>query len=130
MCSLSEQNVRVDRVAIVFNSDQTRSLSPPSLGDRGRFPLPQDVRCKASAWKPQAWVLLPILVVQAGSTRRSDTPSPAERAMTMNRNLLYLIIGAFAVAAVVLGYLFYQERQKTSGIEVNVDGGGISIETK
>jgi RsiW-degrading membrane proteinase PrsW (M82 family) len=48
----------------------------------------------------------------------------------MNRNILYLIIGALAVATVVLGYWFYQERQKTAGIEINVGKTGISIETK
>jgi len=47
----------------------------------------------------------------------------------MNRNLLHLVIGALAVGAVVLGYLVYQDRQKT-GIEINVDKSGISIEKK
>jgi hypothetical protein len=48
----------------------------------------------------------------------------------MNRNLLYLAIGALVVALIVVGYLFYQERQKTSGIDINIGDGGISIETK
>ncbi len=46
---------------------------------------------------------------------------------TMNRNVLYLIIGVLAVAAAVFGYQLYQERQKTTGIEINIDKGGISI---
>jgi hypothetical protein len=53
-----------------------------------------------------------------------------KESQTMNRNGLYLIIGALAIAIVVLGYLFYQERQKTTGIEINVDKSGISIEEK
>jgi hypothetical protein len=48
----------------------------------------------------------------------------------MNRNVLYLIIGALAVATVALSYHFYQERQKTAGIEINVGKSGISIEKK
>jgi hypothetical protein len=48
----------------------------------------------------------------------------------MNRNILYLVIGALAVGAVVLGYQLYQERQKTTGIEINVGQRGISIEKK
>lgn len=48
----------------------------------------------------------------------------------MNRNALFVIIGALVVAIVVVGYLFYQERQKTSGIDINIGDGGISIETK
>ena len=48
----------------------------------------------------------------------------------MNRNVLYLMIGALVVATVVIGYLLYQERQKTAGIDISVGKSGISIETK
>lgn len=48
----------------------------------------------------------------------------------MNRNVLYLVIGALSAAAVVLGYQLYQEQQKTSGIEINVGKSGISVEKK
>ncbi|MDP2618784.1 MAG: hypothetical protein Q8P46_01180 [Hyphomicrobiales bacterium] len=48
----------------------------------------------------------------------------------MNRNGLYLVIGVLAVAALVLGYQFYQERQNATGVEINIDKGGLSIETK
>ena len=50
--------------------------------------------------------------------------------MTMNRNVLYAVIGVLAVAAAVFGYQLYQERQKTTGIEINVGKSGISIEKK
>lgn len=48
----------------------------------------------------------------------------------MNRNILYLVIGALVVVIVVIGYSFYQERQKTTGIEINVGKSGVSIEKK
>ena len=48
----------------------------------------------------------------------------------MNRNILYIVIGALAVVVGVFGYQLYQERQKSSGIEINVGKGGISIEKK
>jgi predicted negative regulator of RcsB-dependent stress response len=48
----------------------------------------------------------------------------------MNRNILYLVVGALFVAAGVFGYMLYQERQKTAGIEINVGKSGISIEKK
>ena len=48
----------------------------------------------------------------------------------MNRNILYLIIGVLVVAAAIFGYQLYQERQKTTGIEINVGKSGISIEKK
>jgi RsiW-degrading membrane proteinase PrsW (M82 family) len=48
----------------------------------------------------------------------------------MNRNILYLVIGALAVATAVLGYQFYQERHKTAGIEINIGERGISVEKK
>jgi predicted negative regulator of RcsB-dependent stress response len=48
----------------------------------------------------------------------------------MNRNVLYLIIGALIVAIAVFGYQLYQERQKTTGIDFNIGKSGISIEKK
>jgi predicted negative regulator of RcsB-dependent stress response len=48
----------------------------------------------------------------------------------MNRNSLYLVIGALVVVAVVFGYQLYQDRQKTTGVEINVGRTGISIEKK
>jgi predicted negative regulator of RcsB-dependent stress response len=47
----------------------------------------------------------------------------------MNRNVIYLIVGALVVATAVLGYQLYQERNKT-GIELSIGDQGISIETK
>ena len=48
----------------------------------------------------------------------------------MNRNVLYFAIALLAGTSAVLGYQFYQERQKTTGIEINVGDRGISIEKK
>ena len=48
----------------------------------------------------------------------------------MNRNVLYLVIGVLAIVTVAIGYQFYQERQKTTGIEIDVGKTGISIEKK
>jgi hypothetical protein len=50
----------------------------------------------------------------------------APGAAHMNRNL---IVGALAIAVVVLGYLYYQEQQK-SGIAISVGKDNLSIETK
>jgi hypothetical protein len=46
----------------------------------------------------------------------------------MQRNALYLIAGVVVVAIIVVGYLVYRE-QNRSGIEVQVDDSGISVET-
>jgi hypothetical protein len=48
----------------------------------------------------------------------------------MNRNVLYLVIAILAIATGVFAYQLNQERQKTSGIEINVGKDGISIEKK
>ena len=48
----------------------------------------------------------------------------------MNRNVLYLVVGVLVAVTVVIGYQLYQERQKTTGIEINVGKSGISIEKK
>jgi hypothetical protein len=46
----------------------------------------------------------------------------------MSRNLLYAITAVFGVAAVVLGYQVYQDRQKPNGVEIKIDDNGISIQ--
>ena len=48
----------------------------------------------------------------------------------MSRNVLYLVIGALVVVVAVFGYQLYQDRQKTTGIQINVGKSGISIEKK
>jgi hypothetical protein len=48
----------------------------------------------------------------------------------MSRNTLYLVAAVLAVASAILGYQLYQERQKTTGIEISVGDRGISIDKK
>jgi predicted negative regulator of RcsB-dependent stress response len=50
--------------------------------------------------------------------------------MTMNRNVITLIVAVLAIATVVLGYQLYQERHKKSGIDISIGGNGISIDKK
>lgn len=45
----------------------------------------------------------------------------------MTRNVLYLVVGALAVGTAVIGYMLYQERQ-TTGVEIKIGDGGVSIE--
>lgn len=54
-----------------------------------------------------------------------------DRRKRMTRtNMLYLVIGALAVIAAILGYNLYQEKKKPDGVQINVGPGGISIEKK
>jgi predicted negative regulator of RcsB-dependent stress response len=48
----------------------------------------------------------------------------------MSRNVLYAAIGLLAIAAGVFGYQLYQERQRTTGVEISIGERGISIEKK
>ena len=48
----------------------------------------------------------------------------------MNCNVLYLIISVLAIVTAVIGYQLYQERQKTTGIEISIGKSGIAIEKK
>lgn len=45
----------------------------------------------------------------------------------MNRNTLYLLVGLLGVGLMVVGYLYYQESQK-SGVEIRIGDQGISID--
>jgi hypothetical protein len=44
----------------------------------------------------------------------------------MNRNILYLVLGALVVGIAVLGYLYYEEEQ--SGVEIQIDESGVEID--
>lgn len=46
----------------------------------------------------------------------------------MNRNVLYLLIGALAVGVGVVSYMLYQERNK--GVSINIGEHGVSIDGK
>lgn len=46
----------------------------------------------------------------------------------MNRNLLYVGIGALGVVAVVLAYQVYKDRQNTGGVSIEFSKSGISID--
>lgn len=44
----------------------------------------------------------------------------------MNRNILYLVLGALVVVVAVLGYMYYQESQ--SGVTIELNEEGLSID--
>ena len=46
----------------------------------------------------------------------------------MRQNTLYLIIGALVVAVLALGIYVYREESKPAGVELKIDGSGISIQ--
>jgi len=46
----------------------------------------------------------------------------------MNRNMLYLVIGALVVIVVVLGAYTYRQQTKPEGVELKIDDNGISIQ--
>ena len=50
--------------------------------------------------------------------------------LSINRNLLVLIMGALAVTAGVLGYNLYQEKKQPDGLQINVGPNGLKIQGK
>jgi hypothetical protein len=62
-----------------------------------------------------------------------DLPPPQsiilKQGITLNRNGLYLIIGALLVAVIGLGIYAYREETKP-GIELKIGEGGVSVEQK
>jgi hypothetical protein len=45
----------------------------------------------------------------------------------MNRNPLYLVIGALIVIVVVLGGFLYHEESKPKGVQIQLDKNGLSV---
>jgi hypothetical protein len=50
--------------------------------------------------------------------------------MMTRDNILYLVIGALVVAVAVLGYQLYQAKKEPTGLHINLDEKGLSIESK
>jgi hypothetical protein len=50
--------------------------------------------------------------------------------MAINRNILFMLIGALIVGVGVLGYALYEEKKQPSGVQINLGPGGLKIEQK
>ena len=48
----------------------------------------------------------------------------------MNRNILYVLLGALVVGVAVLGYNLYQEKKQPEGVSINIGPGGLKVENK
>jgi hypothetical protein len=48
----------------------------------------------------------------------------------MSRNALYAIIAVLVLAGGFMAYRMYEERQRTGGVEIQVDKNGLSIQKK
>jgi hypothetical protein len=50
--------------------------------------------------------------------------------MPVNRNVLFMIIGALVVAVGVLSYNVYQDRKQPDGLQINVGPNGLTVQGK
>ena len=50
--------------------------------------------------------------------------------MSVNRNVLYVIIGVLAIAVGVLGDQLYQAKKQPEGFQINVGLDGLKIQSK
>jgi hypothetical protein len=50
--------------------------------------------------------------------------------MPINRNILFLMIGALVVLVSVLGYNLYEAKKQPEGLQINVGPSGLKIENK
>lgn len=48
----------------------------------------------------------------------------------INRNILYVLLGALIVAVAVLGYNLYQEKKQPAGLQINIGPGGVKVQDK
>jgi hypothetical protein len=67
----------------------------------------------------------PLLALPASERAYAE----GEPAVTRN-NVLYLKIGARAVAVAVLSYQLYQDRHQPKGVHIDLGPGGLSIQGK
>jgi hypothetical protein len=50
--------------------------------------------------------------------------------MPVNRNFLFVIIGALVVVVGVLSYNLYQDRKQPEGLQINVGPNGLKVQGK
>jgi hypothetical protein len=50
--------------------------------------------------------------------------------MPVNRNFLFMIIGALVVVVGVLSYNLYQDRKQPEGLQINVGPNGLKVQGK
>jgi hypothetical protein len=77
-----------------------------------------ELRCCAEFRRHESMLLLALPTVFEGEP------------VVTRSNMLYLVIGALAVAVAVLSYQLYQDRHQPEGVHINVGPGGLSIQGK
>lgn len=50
--------------------------------------------------------------------------------MTMNRNMLLIVIGVLGIGIGALGFWVYQDRHRTPGVDISIGRGGVSIQER
>jgi|LauGreDrversion4_2_1035121.scaffolds.fasta_scaffold262356_3 hypothetical protein len=63
----------------------------------------------------------------AANERRTAT---LHRANGMSSSVSYLVIGLLTLGIAVIGYLYYDETRSRSGIEIQIDENGVTMEEK
>ena len=61
---------------------------------------------------------------------RCRMATPVREDRRMNVRVLYALIGVLVIVVVVLGVQLQHERQKTSGVSIELNKNGLSIEQK
>jgi hypothetical protein len=50
--------------------------------------------------------------------------------MAINRNILFMLVGALIVIAAGLGYKVYQDNKEPKGVQLNIGPPGVTVEKK
>jgi RsiW-degrading membrane proteinase PrsW (M82 family) len=48
----------------------------------------------------------------------------------MNRNLLYLVLGALVIVVAVLAYSLYQDKKEPDGLQISIGKQGVEVKNK
>lgn len=50
--------------------------------------------------------------------------------MPVNRNMLYLVVGALLIVVGALAYKVYDDNRQPKGVQINLGPGGITVKDK
>jgi hypothetical protein len=106
------------------------TFTPPSVGFADISPARERSSEPEISTNPHGWNHSPSRALSRSHTQaRAPRPQALFRILLMSRNTLPIVIAILAVGAAIIGYMVYQDQQ-TTGVEIKIGEGGISIEEK
>jgi hypothetical protein len=129
----ANRGVRIIGSAGVLVAGRTniKPAPAPCIRSIQLVPPPELIACRLFRFSERmgdlGLVALPRVGTQRTLSHYRSVSIPIHKEHTLNRNGLYLIVGALLVVVIGLGIYVYREETKPAGVELKIGKGGVSI---